>query len=345
MTVLNGQPVDAAVTNAAFISRLVDSSTIGKVDFNNTTDSTAPTNGSVHTAGGLGVEKRLNVGGATELAGKLTAGNIIALSQEVDALTTGADAQVAPTKAFLITTNASLTSIAMIAGPEEGRMVCVLNSTGSPITVKHNTGATVANRIHTGTGQDVQLQTGSALLFLYSTNDSRWHAVGGTGGGQIEFVQETPAGVVDGSNDTFTLAEIPISDDSVLVAVNGTVQDQGTHYTVSSQTITFLPGFEPETDSAVYAYYPKQSGVIIGGGSIEPAVEYRTISGPEGAAEALTLVNTPSNVALVKLDIIGQGAQEFGVDYTVTGSSLSWLGLGLSGVLSAGDKLRISYFY
>lgn len=38
MSVSDGQAVNAAVTNAAFMSRLVDTSTIGVVDLNNTTD-------------------------------------------------------------------------------------------------------------------------------------------------------------------------------------------------------------------------------------------------------------------------------------------------------------------
>ena len=67
----DGQAVNATITNAAFLSRLNDSSTIGKQDFNNTTNSTLPTNGSIHTAGGLGVEKNLNVGANGSIAGSL----------------------------------------------------------------------------------------------------------------------------------------------------------------------------------------------------------------------------------------------------------------------------------
>ncbi len=73
-------------------------------------------------------------------------------------------------------------------------------------------------------------------------------------------------------------------------------------------------------------------------------VEYRTISGAESSAKQLTLTATPTSAAKVMLDVIGGGAQEYSVDYTVSSATLSWSGLALDGVLSSGDKLRIHYW-
>lgn len=77
----------------------------------------------------------------------------------------------------------------------------------------------------------------------------------------------------------------------------------------------------------------------------QPEIEYRTLSGPEAAAKQLTLSATPGVASKVLVDALGGSAQEYGVDYTVTGSILSWSGLGLDSIgLSAGDKLRIVYW-
>jgi len=72
-------------------------------------------------------------------------------------------------------------------------------------------------------------------------------------------------------------------------------------------------------------------------------VEYRTLTGGEATAEALTTAFTPSAPTEVMLDVIGGTAQFYGDDFIVTGTTLSWAALGLSGFLSAGDKLRIAY--
>lgn len=75
-----------------------------------------------------------------------------------------------------------------------------------------------------------------------------------------------------------------------------------------------------------------------------PIVEYRTISVIEGVLKQVTLSNTPTDSALVQLDVISGGPQEYGFDYQVVGTVLSWNGKNLDGVLAAGNKLRIAYF-
>lgn len=90
MANIDGLPVNSAVTHAEFMSRTEDTSTTGSVNFQNVTDSSDPTTGAIKTAGGLGVEKSLNVGlgatvggelivtGETTLNDTLNASNIIA---------------------------------------------------------------------------------------------------------------------------------------------------------------------------------------------------------------------------------------------------------------------------
>lgn len=96
MANINGLPVNSAVTHAEFMSRTEDTSTTGAVNFQNTTESSDPTTGAIKTAGGLGVEKSLNVGldatvggelivtGETTLNDTLNASNIIAADITAD---------------------------------------------------------------------------------------------------------------------------------------------------------------------------------------------------------------------------------------------------------------------
>jgi len=75
-----------------------------------------------------------------------------------------------------------------------------------------------------------------------------------------------------------------------------------------------------------------------------PQLEYRTLSSGEAAAKQLTLANVPSNSAMVIMDVIDGGPQQYSVDYSVTVDVVSWSGLGLDGILSTGDVLRLLYF-
>lgn len=87
-------------------------------------------------------------------------------------------------------------------------------------------------------------------------------------------------------------------------------------------------------------------------GSALERVEYRTISGVEDAAKALTLAASPATATRVRVDVVeGSGSEEYAVDFTVAGNVLSWGGLGLDvaaapvGVgIIATDKIRVMYF-
>lgn len=159
-------------------------------------------------------------------------------------------------------------------------------------------------------------------------------------GGGLVPVQEAPPQTPDGIITAFTLTNVPFSTDSVIAFING-VECPKADRSVSGSTVTF--SVAPAIGQTIQFYYLKQDAIIIG--SISPKTEFRTITGGEAAAKSLSLVNTPSVAAEIVLDTIGGGAQFYGTDYTVSGSTLSWSGLALDGVLAAGDKLRIQYFY
>lgn len=72
MAITDGQPVNAAASNAAWASRTQDTTLLGQVDFQNTTQSTDKDTGAVTVQGGVGIEKNLNVGGNAVISGDLT---------------------------------------------------------------------------------------------------------------------------------------------------------------------------------------------------------------------------------------------------------------------------------
>jgi hypothetical protein len=74
-------------------------------------------------------------------------------------------------------------------------------------------------------------------------------------------------------------------------------------------------------------------------------VEYRTISAGEASSKSLILAEEPLTAGEVALDVKGGTAQFYSDDFTVSGDVLDWNGLGLDGLLVAGDKVRIIYNY
>jgi hypothetical protein len=86
MSISDGQSVNAAVTNAAFVSKTVDSSMSGKLDVTNTSDATGITDGAIHTDGGMGVEKSLHVGTTANVTGNINAGANVVVTGDVSAV-------------------------------------------------------------------------------------------------------------------------------------------------------------------------------------------------------------------------------------------------------------------
>lgn len=72
------------------------------------------------------------------------------------------------------------------------------------------------------------------------------------------WVDETPAGTINGSNTVFTLAATPLENDSVDVYLDGLKQIPGTDYSVSGITITFVTA--PAIGQTIRADYIRARG-------------------------------------------------------------------------------------
>ncbi len=66
---------------------------------------------------------------------------------------------------------------------------------------------------------------------------------------------EIPSGTINGTNDTFTLANTPRTTSSIKLHRNGNLQLQGVHYDMSTTTITFKAGKIPKSGNTLRAEY------------------------------------------------------------------------------------------
>jgi len=76
-----------------------------------------------------------------------------------------------------------------------------------------------------------------------------------TGVSGLAFYDEVPSGTINGSNDTFTLTHSPSPTDSLKLFLDGVLLKQGTHYTLSGSTITFVAAYIPQTGQTLFASY------------------------------------------------------------------------------------------
>lgn len=75
----------------------------------------------------------------------------------------------------------------------------------------------------------------------------------GSGGGPNFSDAEVPGGAVNGTNVTFTVANVPNPRGSLQLYLNGVLQQQGTDYTISGLTITFASA--PAVGDVLNAFY------------------------------------------------------------------------------------------
>jgi hypothetical protein len=78
-----------------------------------------------------------------------------------------------------------------------------------------------------------------------------------------------------------------------------------------------------------------------GGGTLLPLAPI-TLSSGNIATKTVSIGVSPTTPTLTRLSV-GGVRQLYATDFTVSGSTLSWSGLGLDGILEAGDIIQIEY--
>ncbi len=77
---------------------------------------------------------------------------------------------------------------------------------------------------------------------------------------------ETPGGVVDGANSTFTLAAVPSPAASLLLFRNGMAMNPGSDYAASGSSVTFVAAAIPQPGDTLVAWYRAASAGSLAGG-------------------------------------------------------------------------------
>jgi hypothetical protein len=158
----------------------------------------------------------------------------------------------------------------------------------------------------------------------------------GSSGPSGSFVDgEIPSGTLDGVNNTFTLANTPNPPASVALFRNGVLLRQGTDYTLTASSLTFLIGAMPQPGDILVASY-RMSVTLPGIGFIDAEVPSGSIN---GANASFTLFQTPNPAASVAIYRNGLRLMS-NVDYTISGSSIAFV---TNLVPQAGDVLLCSY--
>ena len=213
---------------------------------------------------------------------------------------------------------------------------------------------TVANADHTHEGAhsvgidgdpttllgDVKLKAGTGIGLSYVSGKLQIDLAAAAVG-----YSETLGGTSNGVNTIFgPLTYTPADANSILVFVDS-IFVPPTEWTYSSGNIVFSGGNQPVSGQPVLVWYIKNGTQIV---PPTPSgiqqVEYRTVTAGEESAKAMTLAALPSSPAKVMLDLIGGTAQIYNTDFVVTGSTLSWSGLGLDGLIASGDVVRVMYW-
>lgn len=171
----------------------------------------------------------------------------------------------------------------------------------------------------------------------YNDVDAQWDEVGSSGVGYHESL-----GTGNGATVDFSITNLPLTDDSFIVYLNGNMVSRS-EYTFSNPTITFNTA--PAAGQVVEAWVLSTgSPSVVVAPSGTQIVEYHTLTAGDITAKEITIPSAPVDVTKVILDVISGSSQHYGVDFSVSGTTLTWNGLGLDGNIIAGDVLRYHYF-
>ncbi len=241
---------------------------------------------------------------------------------------------------YLNTINSSLTTLTV----EVNNLSNIINSGGSLTGLQNqinvlttaitNMSSTVATLGTTVAGQ----QTSISGLNTQITNLSNTvNALTTTITLNTAFIDaETPSGLVNGTNGSFTLSQTPSPTVSLALYRNGLIQANGTDYTSAGQNITFMSTSIPKTGDILQAFYR-----VIG---TTQSVTFADSETPSGAVNGTNLVFTlaasPNPSKSLKLSKNGVLLQQGG-DYTVSGSTITFMNTTVTP--QTGDVLVANY--
>jgi len=146
---------------------------------------------------------------------------------------------------------------------------------------------------------------------------------------------EKPAGSIDGTNSTFTLAAAPNPPGSLQLYLSGVEQTAGRDYSLSSNQLTFVPLATPQIGDLLVAFYR-----VAGTG---PGATFTDAETPTGSING---VNATFQVSAIPTPALSLKLYDNGVlmsqnaDYTLNGAFITFTA---AAVPQPGDALIASY--
>ena len=147
---------------------------------------------------------------------------------------------------------------------------------------------------------------------------------------------EVPSGSKKGSNNVFTLSQVPTPTGSLELYRNGLKQASGVDYSLAGQSLVFTSVGTPQAGDVIQAYY-RTSGTSSASSNF---ADSETPSGSiTGTNLAFTLAYSPTPIASLKLYKNGMLLQENN-DYTLSGTTVTFVA---AAVPQVGDSLAAYY--
>lgn len=226
----------------------------------------------------------------------------------------------------LNTINASLTSLTT----NVSTVTSTANGLVPTVSANSSSISTLAGTVSTLNTDVTNLN--SSVSSLTSTVNSL-----ATGNSSVAFIDaETPAGILNGTSATFTLANSPFPSGSLELYRNGVLQTAGVDYTLVGSVITFSGGSIPQTNDLLQAYYRTP-----GSGQQYSFADGEVPGGTiNGSNLSFTLANTPNPASGLRLYKNGVLLQQ-NIDYTLNGSTITFSGA--AATPQTGDSLSAYY--
>jgi hypothetical protein len=178
---------------------------------------------------------------------------------------------------------------------------------------------------------DVRVTLDTASIYVW--DGAAWVLSGGGGGGGI-----TSLNGLTGATQTFA------------TGTSGTdfsISSSGTTHTFNIPNASGTARGVVSTGTQTFAGNKTFTGDVTFNGDVIGISEYKvekfTLDAGNISSKSVTLSETPTDLVLTRLVPIGGVEQDYGDDFTVTGTTLSWASLGLDGVLASGDEIIVAY--
>lgn len=146
---------------------------------------------------------------------------------------------------------------------------------------------------------------------------------------------ETPSGTLNGSNLAFTLSQSPSPALSLSLYRNGIELRQGVDYSLSTNTVTFIPAAAPQPGDLLAAFYRVAGGPVpvafadaeVPSGTMDGSNATFSIAAAPSPAASLQLFKNGTLLTLTK-------------DYTLSGTTVTFFG---TAIPQSGDKVQAFY--